>query len=89
MAINPGNQGVRLSRIMDFGIANQKAAVYVDNALVGTWFTRGVNSDHRAYYDSFEIPTSFTSGKDSITIRVEFVLSTRDWNVSSTTPLLM
>ncbi|HZX56093.1 MAG TPA: glycoside hydrolase family 172 protein, partial [Ilumatobacteraceae bacterium] len=80
MAINPGNQGVRLSRIMDIGVANQKAAIYVDNALVGTWFSGGVNSYHRAYYDSFEIPASFTSGKSSVTIRVQFVSSAKDWN---------
>jgi len=80
MAINPGNQGVRLSRIMDIGVANQKAAIYVDDALVGTWFSGGVNSYHRAYYDSFEIPASFTSGKSSVTIRVQFVSSAKDWN---------
>src|SRR4029453_6490044 len=53
MSINPANQGVRLSRIMDHGVANQKARVYVNNAQVGTWYTGGVNLSHKARYDSF------------------------------------
>jgi hypothetical protein len=59
MSINPANQGVRLSRIMDHGVANQKARVYVNNAQVGTWYTGGVNLSHKARYDSFEIPASY------------------------------
>jgi len=51
MSINPANQGVRLSRIMDHGVANQKARVYVNNAQVGTWYTGGVNLSHKARYD--------------------------------------
>jgi len=59
MSINPANQGVRLSRIMDHGVANQKARVYVNNAHVGTWYTGGVNLSHKARYDSFKIPASY------------------------------
>jgi hypothetical protein len=80
MSINPANQGVRLSRIMDHGVANQKARVYVNNAQVGTWYTGGVNLSHKARYDSFEIPASFTFGKSSITIKIQFVSSANDWN---------
>ena len=80
MRIDPANQGVRLSRIMDHGVANQKARVYVNNAQVGTWYTGGVNLSHKARYDSFEIPASFTSGKSSITIKIQFVSSANDWN---------
>jgi hypothetical protein len=80
MSINPANQGVRLSRIMDHGVANQKARVYVNNAQVGTWYTGGANLSHKARYDSFEIPASFTSGKSSITIKIQFVSSANDWN---------
>ena len=80
MSINPANQGVRLSRIMDHGVANQKARVYVNNAQVGTWYTGGVNLYHKARYDSFEIPASFTSGKSSITIKIQVVSSASDWN---------
>jgi hypothetical protein len=80
ISINPANQGVRLSRIMDHGVANQKARVYVNNAQVGTWYTGGVNLSHKAAYDSFEIPASFTSGKSSITIKIQFVSSANDWN---------
>ena len=80
MSINPANQGVRLSRIMDHGVANQKARVFVDDAQVGTWYTGGVNLSHRARYDSFEIPACFTSGRSSITIKIQFASSANDWN---------
>jgi hypothetical protein len=39
-----------------------------------------VNLFHKARYDSFEIPASFTSGKSSITIKIQFVSSANDWN---------
>jgi hypothetical protein len=80
MAINPANQGVRLSRIMDHGVANQKANVYVNNTLAGTWYTGGDNQFHKARYDSFEIPANLTAGKSSITIKIQFVSSANDWN---------
>jgi hypothetical protein len=80
MYINPNNRGVRLARIFDFGIGNQKARVYVDNVLVGTWFNGGINATHRAGYDTFEIPASFTQGKSSIVVRVQYVSSNQDWN---------
>lgn len=80
MAVNSSNQGVRLSRIMDHGVANQKAKVYVNNVLVGTWFTGGDNQFHKARYDSFEIPASYTAGKSSIPIKIQFVSSANDWN---------
>jgi hypothetical protein len=47
---------------------------------VGTWYTGGVNLFHKARYDSFEIPASFTSGKSSITMKIQFVSSANDWN---------
>lgn len=80
MAIQSSNQGVILRRRFDQMIANQKATVYVDGALVGTWYRAGSNSVDNWRDDDFMIPASFTSGKTQITIKVQFVSSANDWN---------
>jgi hypothetical protein len=80
MALNSGNTGATLVRRLDYGIANQKANVYVNGALVGTWFDAGGDGSYRWRDDSFSIPSSFTAGKSSITVKVAFVSSSLDWN---------
>jgi hypothetical protein len=79
-ALNSSNQGVTLKRRLDFGIANQKANVYVDGALVGEWYTPGSDTSYNWRDSSFTIPSTFTAGKSSITIKVVFVSSANDWN---------
>lgn len=78
-AISPLNNGVRLGRILDYSIANQKANVYIDGELGGVWFTGGNNTTHKALYDFFEISPGLTSGKSSINIKVEY-LSADKWS---------
>jgi hypothetical protein len=80
MAIQSSNQGVILRRRFDQMIANQKATVYVDGALVGTWYRAGSNSSHNWRDDDFMIPSSFTNGKSQITIKIQFVSAAIDWN---------
>ncbi len=80
MSLNPGNSGASLVRRLDYSIANQKANVYVDSALVGQWFDSGGDGTYRWRDDSFSIPSSFTAGKSSITVKVQFVSSSQDWN---------
>ena len=85
-AINPANQGVVLKRRLDYNVGNQKANVYVDGFLVGEWFDEGASTAAR--YDtfnswkdsSFAIPSSFTSGKSSIVVKVSYVSADTDWN---------
>lgn len=85
-AISSSNQGVVLKRRLDYSVGNQKANVYIDGQLVGEWFDEG--SCTAAIYDTFNkwkdstftIPSSFTSGKSSIVIRVSYVSSDVDWN---------
>lgn len=80
MSIDPNNQGVKLVRRLDYKIANQKAKVYVDNALVGEWFTEG-ESASGCYRDvEFYIPKSFTTTKSTINIKIEYVSAEIDWN---------
>lgn len=73
IAINPANQGVDLRRRFDQGIANQKASVYVDGHLTGTWFVAGQNPYHRWADTDFIIPPSLTSGKRTLTVKIQFV----------------
>lgn len=80
MNINPSNTGVRLVRRMDYHIADQKAKVYVDGALVGEWLTEGETASGTFRNVAFDLPKSFTAGKSSIDIKVEFVDSELDWN---------
>jgi regulation of enolase protein 1 (concanavalin A-like superfamily) len=79
MAIDPDNQGIKLTRRLDYGIGNQKANVYVDGSLVGEWFNSGKDVTYRWNDSSFYISKSFTSGKSVIAIKVEFVSSESDW----------
>src|SRR5579859_5349853 len=80
MSLNASNSGAVLVRRLDYGIANQKANVFVDGALVGQWFDAGGDGSYRWRDDSFSIPSSFTAGKNSITVKVAFVSSSLDWN---------
>jgi hypothetical protein len=80
MSLNSSNTGATLVRRLDYGIANQKANVFVDGALVGQWFDAGGDGSYRWRDDSFSIPSSFTAGKSSITVKVAFVSSSLDWN---------
>ena len=80
LSIRPDHLAVVLARRMDHGIADQRAAVYVDGVLAGTWEDRGADSVHRWRDSSFPIPTALTTGKSSIAIRVEFESSALDWN---------
>lgn len=80
MAIDPGNSGVTLKRRLDYNIADQKAAVYVDDAYVGEWYDAGRNGTHNWKDSAFDIPSTFTEGKSSITVKVEFISSAIDWN---------
>ena len=79
-AINSSNQGVTLKRRFDYGIADQKANVYVDGALVGEWYTAGSDTSYNWRDSSFVIPSTYTAGKSSITVKVVFVSAAIDWN---------
>jgi hypothetical protein len=79
-ALNSTNQGVTLTRRLDYGIADQKANVYVDGSLVGEWYNAGSDGSFHWRDSSFAIPSTYTAGKSSITIKVVFVSSTNDWN---------
>lgn len=80
LAINPDNTGVILRRQFDQFIGNQAANVQVDGQRVGTWYTAGRNQFHRWAQDDFLIGSTFTSGKSSLRIRIEFIGGDLDYN---------
>lgn len=80
MKIEPNASKVILTRRFDSWVANQKANVYIDGALAGEWFEDVKDPIYQWRNANFEIPTSFTSGKSEITIKIEFVSSDLDWN---------
>lgn len=57
MAIGASNAGVKLVRRMYYRTPNQKADVYIDNVLAGTWYTPGSRDGVRRDA-AFWIPTA-------------------------------
>jgi hypothetical protein len=80
MTLSPTNSGAILRRRFDQSVTNQRANVYVDGKLVGEWYRAGSNKFHRWRDDDFMIPAKYTSGKETIQIKVLFRASSDDWN---------
>src|SRR5579884_1721337 len=80
VTIPPYNQGLILRRMFDYSIGDQKARVMVDDEPVGIWFTAGSNPFHQWREDDFLIPKVFTHGKTQVTVTIQFISSTLDWN---------
>ena len=77
VSIPPSNEGIRLRRRLDQSVGRQRANVYIDNNLVGTWYTPEHNTSKRWLDSDFEIPPPYTKDKEQITVKIE---------VSSPTP---
>ena len=76
--INPGVQ-VKIKRMFDYAIKSQTADIYVDDVLVGNWYTNGSNNSKRWREEFFMIPAEFTSGKTEITIKIDAPLDEYRW----------
>ncbi|MFB9909541.1 glycoside hydrolase family 172 protein [Allokutzneria oryzae] len=80
VAVDPRNEGVRLTKRLDPFIEEQRARVLVDGAHVGDWY-HGPKAPAGEWADqSIDIGPQFTSGKSKLTIRNEFVSSSVDYN---------
>ncbi len=79
LAINPSNQGVLLRRRLDYGVADQKAAVFVDGRYVASWSTAGSNPTHRWHDDDFTDAGILTPGKSAITLQLISATPNIDW----------
>lgn len=78
MTIPSDNDGIRLTRVYNADVRNQKSNVFIDNVLAGVWYDGG--HVQGAGLSIFEIPPVLTAGKSNISVRIEFVSSTIDWN---------
>ncbi|WP_208875264.1 DUF2961 domain-containing protein [Streptomyces armeniacus] len=80
MAVDPDNEGVRLTRRYDPVIGGQTSRVLVDGKEAGQWKTGEAQPEGRWADQTLEIPAALTKGKDRITVKHEFVSSERDVN---------
>jgi hypothetical protein len=80
VAVDPANQGVRLTRRLDAGIGEQRARVLVDGVPVAEWQPLPSAGGGQWLDQTVELPASATAGKSQLTIRNEFVSSSLDYN---------
>jgi hypothetical protein len=76
--VDPANHGVRIRRRTDKANNRQRANVYVDGVLVSErpWYTVDYEKTYRdiRWLDSdFEIPARYTTGKSTISLKIEYV----------------
>jgi hypothetical protein len=78
LALDPGNVGAFLRRSFDYGVANQRASVYVDGHFAGVWYSAGsatvvgVDGHPRRWRDEdFPLPPALTAGRSSVAIRIQ------------------
>lgn len=70
VAVDQANQGVRLRRRLDQGLAPQTADVYVDGSFAGVWHTFETNPFLRWRDEDLELPAPLTAGKSALEIRI-------------------
>ncbi|AHH95159.1 DUF2961 domain-containing protein [Kutzneria albida] len=81
--VSPTNSGVRLERVSDQNLGGQRAQVYVDGQLAGTWSQALANQHSRWLDDNFELPAALTSGKSAVTVRIVPVGGAPAWSAAS------
>ena len=83
LALDSHNSGAFLRRTFDYGMPNQRAAIYVDGRFAGTWYSAGsvqgrdLHGLERRWRDEeFPLPPALTAGKSAITVRVQYLPTT-------------
>jgi hypothetical protein len=73
VTVEPENSGVRLRRLLDQKIPQQKVDVYVDGQYCGCWY-HGYQNEYLRWHDSdFEIHPQFTQGKNMLSIKLVII----------------
>ncbi|NBE92182.1 DUF2961 domain-containing protein [Nonomuraea sp. KC401] len=80
VAIDPGNDGVRLTRRIDPAIGKQVAKVLVDGEEVAQWPPSTTGASGMWAEESLDLPASATKGKSKITVKNVFHSSDLDYN---------
>lgn len=78
--VDPGNEGVRLTRRYDPIISRQTAKVMVDGEEAGQWGPGEPQGGGLWAEETVELPASLTAGKSEITVENVFVSSDYDYN---------
>ncbi len=68
LAVDSGNDGVRLRRLSDQKEAGQRVAVSVDGVRLADWSQPLGNGERRWLEDVYQLPASVTAGKDSVEV---------------------
>ncbi len=76
--VDPANTGVRLIRLLDANVAQQRAAITVNGAPAGEWEPLMGGSGWG--YQSADLPARLTTGRSSLTVVNTFVSSLWDFN---------
>jgi hypothetical protein len=80
ITIIPDNQGIRLRRRTFYGKSPQEARVWVDDNLIGNWYT-SPNQIWPIWLETeFEIPAEYTVNKQSVTVKIEPASQKQKWN---------
>ncbi|MFC5826324.1 glycoside hydrolase family 172 protein [Nonomuraea insulae] len=80
VAVDPGNDGVRLTRRIDPAIGHQVAKVLVDGQEVAQWPPSRPGASGMWAEEVVDLPASATKGKSKITVKNVFVSSDLDYN---------
>lgn len=80
ITLNPNNQGVRVRRKLYYTKSTQEANIWVDDKLVGTWYTTPNPLLANWLETEYEIPAKYTAGKDSLLIKIEPTSPGKNWN---------
>ena len=75
--VDPDNLGVILRRIFDQRVGPQRATVWVDGEVAGTWYHPETNTRHRFADSDFFIPSTLTRGKERLLIEI---VPEGEWN---------
>ncbi|MGN9840641.1 hypothetical protein ACTMTI_21215 [Nonomuraea sp. H19] len=80
VVISPDNEGVRLTRRLDAGIAMQTASVAVNGDMAGLWQPLSGAVTYRWRDQTVDLPLPLTAGRRLLTITNTFVSSAQDFN---------
>ncbi|MBD3410966.1 MAG: DUF2961 domain-containing protein [Ignavibacteriales bacterium] len=71
VSIYPNNDGVYLLRTFDYSMLNQGAEVYVNDSLLGEWYSAGENDIFSWRDEAFLLPPSITDGESTLHIKMK------------------
>jgi hypothetical protein len=70
LSIHPNNDGVYLLRTFDYSMLNQGAEIYVNDSLLGEWYSAGENDVFSWRDEAFLIPPSITAGESTLHVKI-------------------